>query len=586
VFAKIFPILKLPQRFEAFDYRLPDDSHFEIGDVIVIPFRHRSILGIIDTIQETTNEKRTVEISNASPIFTISPNHLSYLKIIATNLGQSVSSILSIAFEGINSRVESELKATPKNLAPSFSVDTHTIDTVKSTLSTIREHRESSFAIDDETCAVLAHALCKTPEGQTLILVPRERDAQFFKRLLNPFNPVVLTGKTKSFERNSIIRLWKLGKHRMLIGTRQTVLIEPQNLSIVLIFQSACEDHKSLFRNPHINAIFAARTLAELHNARFIMTDALPPISTIVPTQLPKRSAVELSDSAPTIIDTTIRGENSAYPLLSQTLLEAIKMALHSQKKVLLCFNRKGVAKRMECKACGHVPFCGTCGNLPTVRLDDLLCGGCGTEMWKPALCPACGSPKIGPRSIGGARIVDDLKKAFPDVTIGHIEKGRIDSKADIIVATEYFWSSVIVPFQKYGFGLVAELLADVGFIPGDFRGVEKTARKIQRLQNLAQREHAKCIIQTVARDRLLSLLGTQHVFETEMLIRGQYTLPPFGVIITFENATLEELPENFRSFVTHRHGALTAKVDHATFSTWKEYFPNIPDHINIRIDR
>lgn len=585
MFAKIFPILKLPRRFGAFDYRLPDDSHFAIGDVIAIPFRHRSVLGVINIIQETTDEKRTVEVLNASPIFTVSPSHLSYLKTIATNLGQSVSSILSVAFEGISCRAEIEPNTATKNLASSFSVDPHTIDVVKSMLSMTQKDRESSFAIDDETSAVLAHALCKTPEGQVLILVPRERDAQFFKRLLNPFSPTVLTGKTKSFERNSIIRLWKLGKHRVLIGTRQTVLIEPQNLSSVLVFQSACEDHKSLFRNPHIDAIFAAQTLAELLNARLIMADPLPPISTIALNQLPERSATELSDSAPVIIDTTIRGENSAYPLLSQTLLEAIKMALHSQKKVLLCFNRKGVAKRMECKACGHVPFCGTCGNLPIVRLDDLLCGGCGTEMWKPTSCPACGSPKIGPRSIGGARIVDDLKKAFPDVEIGHIEKGRIDNKADIIVATEYFWSSVVVPFQKYGFGLIAELLADVGFIPGDFRGVEKTARKICRLQNLAQREHAKCIVQTVARDRLLSLLGTQHVFETEISIRKQYTLPPFGIIVTFEDATLEELPENFRSLVTNRHGVLTAKVDHATFDDWKKQFPNIPDHINIRID-
>ncbi|MFA6497121.1 MAG: hypothetical protein WCT28_01655 [Patescibacteria group bacterium] len=586
MFAKVFPILKLPRRFEAFDYRLPDDSHFAIGDIISIPFRHRSVLGVIDVIQKTTNEKRTIEVSNASPVFNISPSHLSYLKTIATNLGQSVSSILSIAFEGISDRTGVGSNVALKNLASSFSVDPHTIDVVKSMLSIIQKDRESSFAIDDETSAVLAHALCKTPEGQALILVPRERDAQFFKQLLNPFSPAVLTGKTTSFERNSIIRSWKLGKHRLLIGTRQTTLIEPQNLSSVLVFQSACEDHKSLFRNPHINAIFAAQTLAELYNARLIMTDPLPPISTIALKQLPEKSAIELTDSTPVIIDTTIRGENSAYPLLSQTLLEAIKLALHSQKKVLLCLNRKGVAKRMECKACGHVPFCGTCGNLPIVRLDDLLCGGCGAEMWKPTSCPACGSPKIGPRSIGGARIVDDLKKAFPDVTIGHIEKGRIDNKANIIVATEYFWSSVIVPFQKYGFGLVAELLADVGFIPGDFCGVEKTARKICRLQNLAQREHVKCIIQTVARDRLLSLLGTSHVYNHERSIREQYTLPPFGVIITFENAILEELPENFRSLVTNRHGVLTAKVDHPTFDTWKEQFSNIPDHINIRIDR
>jgi primosomal protein N' len=580
VFVKIFPILKLPRRFGAFDYRVPDGVHLRIGDVVRISFRRRTILGVVRELLETTAEPRVVEIGSEPAVFSLSASHLDHLNTIASELGQSISSILSVAYEGLLP-TSTDVRLPTPSPSPSFSIPQDTIEIVRAVLGAATPAATSAFSLDDETVAVLAHALCKSAQGQTLIVVPRERDAQFFSALLRPFAPMILTGRTKQFERNAIIRSWRNGGRSLLIGTRQTALLEPKRLETVLVFQAACEDHGSTLRNPHINATHTAQALAEHHRARCIITDPLPPLSS---TYTPRPTPHTLP--APMILDTTNRGETSAYPLLSQTLLEAIKTALHSEKKVLLSFNRKGVAKRLECKSCGHVPFCGTCGSLPMVRLDDLLCEACGTEMWKPTTCPACGSPKIGPRLIGGTRIVDDLKKAFPDATIGHIEKGRIDLGAQIVVVTEYFWSSVITPFHKYGFGLVAELLADVGFAPGDFRGAEKTARKVQRLLNLAAREHAECMLQTVARDRLLSLLGPAHVTDSERAIRETYLLPPFSVIVTFEDATLEELPESIRSSVSDRHGILTAKIDHETYSLWQKHFPEIPDHINIRIQR
>jgi primosomal protein N' len=578
VFAKIFPILKLPRRFGAFDYRIPDGSVFRVGDVIRIPFRRRQVFGVVSELLSVTQEPRVVETGSDPAIFTLSAEHLHHLTTVASELGQSPSSILSVALEGLQP-FGAQFHAASKSPRFSFSIPHHTIETVRAILDAVPLNPSAAFSVDDETTAVLAHALCKSAKGQTLILVPRERDAQFFVKLLQPFTPMVLTGKTKTLDRNAIIRSWKAGEKNVLIGTRQTVLIEPNTLETILVVQAACEDHGSTMRNPHINAVRVAQALANHHRARFITTDPLPPLSIAHPL-LPTVT----KHSSPQIIDTTNRGESSAYPLLSQTLLEAIKTALHSEKKVLLSFNRKGVAKRLECKTCGHVPFCGTCGSLPVVRLEDLLCEACGTEMWKPTTCPACASPKIGPRLIGGTRIVDDLKKAFPTATVGHIEKGRIDLNAQIIVATEYFWSSVTAPFHKHHFGLVADLLADVGFAPGDYRGAEKTARKAQRLLHFAAHENAECIIQTVARDRLLSLLGATHVTEHERDIRKKYLLPPYSAIVSFEHAALEELPELFRPHTTNRHGILTAKIDHETFTRWQEHFPEIPDHINIRI--
>lgn len=550
------------------------------GDVVRIPFRHREIFGVVADVVKITEEKRTLDIVSRDPLFSIDPHDLSRLEVTACELGQSVSSILNVAYDGL-SPFPSKIPSLTLKTSDSPSITRQTTAIVKEVLEQLTHDRTFAVSIDDESSIVLAHALCKTMKNQIILLVPRERDAEMLSNILAPFAPVLLTGKTKPRERNAIIRAWRDGSVRILIGTRQTVLISPNSLDAILIYQSGCEDHDTKRRNPYLDNRRIAEGLAAAHQARLISCDPLPPISASL--HIAKASNLPAS---PLIVDATHHGERSGFPLLTQTLLEAIKTALHSQKKVLLSLNRKGVAKRLECRDCGHVPFCGTCGNLPTVRLDDLLCESCGSEMWKPKTCPACQSIHIGLRSIGGKKIADDLAKTFPEARIGHVEKGQVNLDADIILATEYFWSSVQEPFRRYNLGLVGEILADIGFATGDYTSGERTARKIARLTNLAAQEHAVCIIQTVARDRLLSLLGTDHVTTLESAARQKYLLPPFGVIVTFDGAIKDELPEEIRTYVHERHEKLQVKITHQTLVHWQSLFPLLPDHIKILIER
>lgn len=555
-----------------------------VGDVIQIPFRHRTVLGVVKAVAKSSDAKRVLDISSCSIGFTIPEPDLARIETIASALGQSVSSMLNVAYEGLNpypspNNVPSrKINENIGHLKPSPKIDLETIAAVHTVIDRLKTDRAITLACDDETFCVLAHAVCKTTPNQVVILVPRERDARFIAGMLSPFAPSVLTGKVPPRDRNRILRSWRNGDVRVLVGTRQSVLAAPQSLGAVLVYQSGCEDHGSPLRNPHIDSVRVAEALAQSADSIFVSADVFPTPSA----SLPLLVANDGANVA--LVDVAHKGENSPYPLISQTLLESIKLALQSQKKVLLSFNRKGVAKRMECKACGHVPFCGTCGSLPMVRLDDLLCTACGTEMWKPTVCPACGSPKIGLKSIGGAKIANDLRKAFPEATIGHIQKGQIDRNADIILATEFFFSSVVEPFAPYTFGVIAEILGDLAFTPGDYRGGEITARKIARLRHLAHREHAECIVQTLTRDRLQSLLGVEYVNRVELEARKKYALPPFGVVVEFEGATQESLPADIATRVVDRGERLIAKIDRETFTVWQKLFPTIPDSIKIRV--
>lgn len=567
----------MPRRFGFFDYEVPSTLTVSAGDVVRIPFRQRDVWGVVTDVLSQTTETRTRMILSKDPTFALNPKHITLLHSIALELGQSVSSVFATAFEGLLQEAPARITA-PHNLS-SPSIDIPTMETVKALLAYLGTEPACAAAIDDETSIVLAHALCKTSSGQICVVVPRERDATRIATLLSTFAPAVLTGKTSLRSRNTIIRGWRSGALRVLVGTRQAALLSPHALEAVLVYQSGCDDHNAQRRNPYIDSRRAARALAAQYGARYVSCDPFPPVTRTEPI-----APIPNEHHDCTVVDVTHHGERTPYSLITQTLLDAIKLALHSQKKVILFLNRKGVAKRLECGACHHVPFCGTCGSLPTVRLHDLLCTSCGTEMWKPTVCPACQSPKIGLRAIGGEKLAAHCAELFPSATIATVAKGSPLQEADITIATEFFWSSVYTPFQSYSFGVVAEVLADIGFTAGSYSGAEDTARRMARLMLFAKRKGATCIIQTVARDRLLTLLGASHAYQQERLAREKYHLPPFGVIVTFTHCALSDLPPTIAARVVAQNNTFVAKIDHETFRSWQQLFPTIPDSVKIHI--
>ncbi len=315
------------------------------------------------------------------------------------------------------------------------------------------------------------------------------------------------------------------------------------------------------------------------HGARLVFVDSLPRFEELVDTEIltPQTNNLpsdvpddvlidrdlEESLTKPLIVNLKNKLEYSGDPFLTETLQECIKNALQSQKKVLLFLNRKGVAKRLQCSDCGHLPQCGSCGNLPTVRLDDLVCDRCGMEMWIPKNCPSCGKPKIALKGIGGAKVASLLQENFPEHTVQRVEKGSVGNlDADILVVTEYFFSSCISLFEGKRFGLIADLGADIHLNGSGFRGAEMTARKLYRLIQYAERQKAECIIQTWLPDIVEPMLNLQAFVKTELALRKEYELPPYTTRITLEGLPLTDLPEDLVPLFTSRKNLLEFKTN------------------------
>lgn len=571
--AEVYPILKLPRKCAYFDYEIPADLDLSLGDLVRIPFKGREVLGLVRGVKEHSEAQKLIALNSIARAAYVTQADIARYERIAFCLVQSVSSLLHATFPTIFSDGHPPFVRATKQSR----LNTRDLPVLEKCLQAIEENSSTAIAGDRDIGFALAYALRRKRPEQMLILLPRERDAELLTQYVSlGDNVTLLHGHTAPKDRARITEAWRTGNISTLIGTRNASLLPAKSLTTVLMLECGNEEFFNERRNPRFDARETAKLLAEQHQAHFVVFDALPRLEEIATSPLVTTVDEAIEDI---VINLGSAEEISAEPLLSDSVISGIEMALQSQKRVLLFLNRKGVAKRLQCGKCGHIPVCGTCGHVPTVRHDDLVCANCQTEMWIPAQCPACHKPKLSLRGIGGAKIVTTLQRLFPSASVGRLEKGSLENvEADILVATEYFFSSHLLPFSAKRFGLVADLAADIALHASDFRGSEETARKLHRLINFAQRQEAKVLIQTWVPDVLRPMLNLRTFTQAELDIRRRYQLPPYRQRYILQDVMLDSLPPDLAQTATEREGSVEIQ-------TAPDPLQSLPDSVKIVFD-
>lgn len=581
--AEVYPILKLPRKCSYFDYDLRFDLPLAVGDLVRVPFKGREVLGIVRGLKDSSLAKKLIRVNSLAKPGYISASDIHRYEQIAECLAQSVSSLFQTIFP-------TKFYSGPPPFVTatgSSHIGALDIPVLERCLSEISLNKSLAISGDRDIGFALAHALRRKRSGQLLVLLPRERDAELLARYIQLGESTsLLSGKTGPQDRMRIFEAWRTGQVKTLIGTRAASLLPASELQTVLVLESGSDEHINTRRNPRFDAREAAKLLAKQHDAHFIAFDALPRLDELYDSQLmyAHSTAVGRAQAEDPIINLASSDEITNEPLFSQSLLEGIERALHSHKKVLLYLNRKGVAKRLQCGKCGHIPLCGTCGHVPAVRADDLVCGNCQTEMWIPKTCPACGSAKLALRGLGGTQLASIIKRLFPTHSLGRLEKGQVEQpNADIVIATEYFFSSYREPFAPKTFGLVADLAADISLHASNFRGAEDTARKLHRLIGFGARQDAKVIVQTWLPDVLKPMLNLPTFIANELELRKQYNLPPFTARVILSDAKLDDLTPELQALATERKDSLELSV--CLPSTVYHLLQSVPDKIKLLYD-
>jgi primosomal protein N' len=577
--AEVYPILKLPRRCSFFDYAIPDHLPIQVGDLVRINFKQREALGVVRKLKTHSEAKKLANIQSLSLATYLSEGDIQRFEVLAKNLVQSVSSVLFAA-----------LPTTPSSGSPttvqtheSIRIGSHDVHTLEVCLKRIDSNVNVAVASDLEIAFALTYGLRRKMSGQMLLLAPRERDAVLLARYLN-LGPrtALLHGHTPPLEKAKIIEAWRTGALDTLIGTRATSLLPSKHLTAVLVFESGNNEHLNARRNPRFDAREAAKLLAKQHQAKYIVFDPLPRLEDTTQAEF-----IQTLDQLPeyTLVNLGSSEEISPQTLLSATVLEAIDLALQQGKKTLLFLNRKGVAKRLQCGKCGLIPTCGTCGQVPTVRHDDLICAHCQTEMWIPTECPACRSKNLKLRGLGGAKITEALQSLFPTARISRLEKGHVGQpEADIVIATEYYFSSWREPFKNQQLGVIADLAADITLHTNDFRGSEVTARKLQRLLAFASRQKAPVYLQTWVPEILRNLLDLPQFLKDETALRQRYLLPPATSLLHLDNVLLENLPASVQALTQELTDTLQINLTQPQPQLLTD-LKALPDSVKISLD-
>ncbi|MFH1712121.1 MAG: hypothetical protein ABH846_02705 [Patescibacteria group bacterium] len=522
MFAHVYLIKRLPRRFTFFDYEIPNDLNVHTGDLVQVPFKYREELGVVGFITNDSDFHGASKISCVIKSKFFDCHDIRRFENIAQVIYQSPSSLLTYGLQGYRENDRGLEYNTAQN--QSLTVSKIELEVIKKCFAKLERAEEISVQLSVEGQMALIKAVRNHFDGQLLIIVPRALDAERLQKSMAPeAKSVILHGKTKSWQRTAIINSWQDGQIQTLIGTRQSTLLPANHLKNIIVFDATNDDHVGIERNPRFDARLAAALLAKQHQAKLVFLSAIPRVEDLFTNRI-----IISSETPPhQVINLKAQEEWTGQAFLTETLQKAIEKALQNGQRVLCSFNRKGVAKRLQCKDCGHIPLCGTCGAVPEVREKDLNCPICSTEMWVPKKCPACQKTSLSNRGVGNLGIKNMLQKAFPGAKVGILEKNKQEHGANIIIATEYFFSTVWPPFSQKQFGLIVELCADQALSVNDFRTAEKAAYKLHRLVRLAAQQKAECIIQTWLPDVINSMLRVDQFLKKELEIRQTYQLPP-----------------------------------------------------------
>ena len=185
------------------------------------------------------------------------------------------------------------------------------------------------------------------------------------------------------------------------------------------------------------------------------------------------------------VVDMRIETEKAGGAhLLSQDLVEAIRLRLAQAEQTMLFLNRRGYATSVMCPVCGYVETCPNCSVTMTYHKQSelMLCHVCGVVRKVPVLCgnPECQTPNMKMSGVGTQRVEAVVKKIFPKARIARMDSDTTGAKnahaqilgefrrgnIDILIGTQMIAKGLDFPNVT----LVGVIYADLSLMMPDFR--------------------------------------------------------------------------------------------------------------------
>jgi primosomal protein N' (replication factor Y) (superfamily II helicase) len=297
------------------------------------------------------------------------------------------------------------------------------------------------------------------------------------------------------------------GAARVVLGTRSAVFAPIRNPGVIIID----EEQDSSYRqeeSPFYNARDTAIVRAQKESAVVVLGSATPSLESFHNAQrgkyeylhLPERVANRPMARAEMIDMREVFARRKKPAIFSDELLNEINQTHARGEQSIILLNRRGYSSFILCRSCGESINCPNCDVSLTYHQTDrtLICHYCNHHQRAPAQCPACASKYIYYVGEGTEQIEELLRKRFPTLRIGRIdrdtkarrhqfEKTLLDfdkGELDLLVGTQMLAKGHDFPNVT----LVGVVSVDAGLALPDFRAAERAFQLITQVAGRAGR--------------------------------------------------------------------------------------------------
>ena len=209
------------------------------------------------------------------------------------------------------------------------------------------------------------------------------------------------------------------GQARIVVGARSAIFAPVKDVGIIVVD----EEHDGAYKQDQrfcYNARDLALVRGNMSGATVVLGSATPMLETFYNTKIGKLHYLSLDqriDNRPLPqVDVVDMRTEQRDTILSAPLKEEISRRWKRGEQTLLFLNRRGFARFVLCRQCGHTFQCPNCSVslIYHQKGRSLRCHYCNYGARAPKSCPQCNSSKVSVFGFGTERVETEVSKWFP----------------------------------------------------------------------------------------------------------------------------------------------------------------------------
>ncbi len=588
----VIPIQKGFQR-ENLSYFSP--TEIELGSIVSVPLRSKSIDGIVIDIENARDQKYDLKKAD-----------FQLKKVISVKGPSPFSSDFFNACEKMKDYTVSNTGTIIKSLMPSIF-----LENLKSLNSVIKKENEEDESLKknlkQEKLIFQALSDDRLSWYRTLIREAFAKKESIFICVPTRFDIEQLKNElTKGISQYVFSFHSDLGK-KVLINTYNSCISEPHPVLVIgtgmflsiprsdiktLIIEHESSDAYKQYARPFIDIRSFAEILSSISKVKLIFGDTL-----LRPDTLYRHDSGELGEVASPLFrlpqaerqlvvdmkEEVDEKGSKTFSVLSGTTKKMISYALEHSESVLLFTIRKGLAGVTVCHDCGNTILCPNCST-PVVLYGSkqrnatkivssriFMCNKCGHKETTEVRCTQCQSWNLTPLGIGTDRVYEEVTKIYPNAKIIQMDKENVSTEKEakdkmvefyktpgcILIGTEMVFSYINTEVTHSAIISLDGLLS----IPS-FNITQKILHIMEKLHEITKRN---LIIQTRSPENpILEHIMNGNVlplYREDLKERKQFGYPPFKRLIKITFMGSGSDTEKARTFIDKYLGGYEPQV-------------------------